>query len=241
MDPSMERIVPDQLDLDDSFDKLSYELHLERYRFASRLLPAGRILDMACGAGYGVCGLASLEKFQQSLFTGVDISGETIDYARGRYAHPRIQYIRSEVLDYTDEQPYDGIVSLETIEHLKDPAAFVQKLYGLLRPGGILIVSAPVTPSTDGNPFHLSDFSEQSFRKLFPRQLFTETEKLLQVQPYALSGVMGSKKNKRISGIRNHLLKFYLIHPRLFFMRLVSLLKNGFTNKYLTLALERKI
>src|SRR5665213_1982727 len=161
MDPSMERIVPDQLDLEDSFDKLSYELHLERYRFASRLLPAGRILDMACGAGYGTYGLASLEKFRQSLFTG--------------------------------------------------------------------------------NPFHLSDFSEQGFRKLFPLQLFTETEKLLQVQPYALSGVMGSKKNKRISGIRNHLLKFYLIHPRLFFMRLVSLVKNGFTNKYFTLALERKI
>jgi SAM-dependent methyltransferase len=241
MDPSMERLVPDQLDLEDPFDKLSYELHLERYLFASRLLPAGKILDMACGAGYGIYGLASLEKFQQSLFTGVDISAKTIDYAKRRYAHPSIQYIRSDVLDYTDEQPYDGIISLETIEHLKDPTAFVQKLYDLLRPGGILIVSAPVTLSTDGNPFHLSDFSERSFRKLFPRELFTEMEKLLQVQPYTLSGVMGSGKNKRISGIGNHLLQFYLTHPHLFFMRLVSLLKNGFANKYRTLALERNI
>ena len=55
---SLERLVPDTLDPDDATGRATFELHLERYRFASGHLRPGRALDLACGVGYGTALLA---------------------------------------------------------------------------------------------------------------------------------------------------------------------------------------
>ena len=47
----------------------------------------------------------------------------------------------------SDADGFDTVVSLETIEHVPDPAGFVSRLVALLRPGGVFIGSVPTTPS----------------------------------------------------------------------------------------------
>ena len=232
---TMERIVPDQVSADDASAQLSLKLHLERYRFACEHLLPGRVLDIACGTGYGTWQLAECS---DDFCTGVDVSADAIAYAANRYAHARIRFVCSELRHFNSGHTFHNIVSLETIEHILDPERAVEHLYKLLLPGGRLIVSAPITPSVDANPFHVNDFTAAGFRKLFNGLGLVEKASLVQQQPYSLREIF-SKKRETTGHIRRGLLRYYASHPSKFFLRLKSLFTDGLSNKYLVLALEK--
>ena len=63
---SMERIIPDLIDPQDNAAQLSLRLHMERYQFACENLLPGRVLDIACGTGYGTR-LMPVERSIQSV------------------------------------------------------------------------------------------------------------------------------------------------------------------------------
>ena len=235
---SLERIVPDQMDDLDAFDRKTLQLHIERYAFAISHGKPGEVLDIACGAGYGSFQLLQNEKYGKSRVTAVDIDQTAIDYAKKRYSNPAIHFVCADAILYDDPGGYDTIISLETIEHIRDTGLFVKKLHALLKKDGVLIVSAPVTPSTDGNPHHLSDFSVSGFKKLFKRAGFIIESEFRQVQPFTLKSILHSD-NQRLSKTRKNILKYYLQHPGVFVARIKSLLTDGFNNKYMTLALRK--
>jgi 2-polyprenyl-3-methyl-5-hydroxy-6-metoxy-1,4-benzoquinol methylase len=235
---SLERIVPDQMDDQDAFDMKTLQLHIERYAFAIDNGKPGKVLDFACGTGYGSFQLIQSEKYAQSRVTAVDIDQTAIDYAMRRYSNPAIDFICADAMLYHDQGGYDTIISLETIEHIKDAKLFVEKLYSLLRTDGFLIVSAPVTPSTDGNPHHLSDFSVSSFKKLFESYGFIMASEFIQVQPFSLKSILHSN-NQRLSKTRKNIWTYYFRNPRVFLARIRSLLIYGFNNRYMTLALRK--
>ena len=235
---TMERIVPDQVRPDDVAAQRSLSLHLQRYMFACEHLSPGRVLDIACGTGYGTWQLAQCSN---DVCTGVDVSAEAIEYASNRYAHARTRFVCSDILHFTTgshDNGFHNIVSLETIEHIPDPEKAVKHLYNLLLPGGRMIVSAPITPSVDANPFHVNDFTPGSFRKLFKTLGLIEKTSFVQKQPYSLKEIF-SKKRNGTGHIRKGLLSYYAAHPGKFFLRVRSLLADGLTNKYLVLVLEK--
>lgn len=233
---TMERIIPDMIGEADEAAQLSLKLHLQRYRFAGSHLLPGRVLDLACGAGYGTSLLADSSS---AACVGVDISAEAIAYATKRYGRPGITFIQQSLMDFNDELRFSNIVSLETIEHVPDPEKAVAHLCSLLLPGGQLIISAPVTPSMDGNPYHVNDFTPRSFRKLFAGKRLIETERLQQKQPYSLKDVIGKKEGRK-SELRRGLLGYYVSHPGKFFLRVRSLLTDGLSNNYLVLVLRKE-
>lgn len=102
---------------------------------------AGRTgLDMGCGAGLLVEPLARLG----AQMTGVDAAPENIGAAR---AHAEamglaIDYVAGGVEDLGGRQ-FDLVTSMEVIEHVSDPAAFVAGLAGALAPGGLMVLSTP--------------------------------------------------------------------------------------------------
>ena len=236
---TLERIVPD--DLRNSFDLDSLQLHYDRYRFAGKHMMPGRVLDIACGTGYGAYLLATEFEDLISEIVGVDISAESISYARRRYILPKIRFIECEALFFSDEHKFNSIVTLETIEHLSNPTAFINRLYDLLLPGGVLIASAPVTLSTDINPFHVNDFSEKSFRALFDPYAFSMIDTLHQTQQVSFNDLLERKANKRVEGIRKNILAYYFSHPRILFARARSILTGGLSNKYRVFALQKNL
>ena len=108
-----------------------------------------------------------------------------------------------------------------------------------LAAGGRFIASAPITPSVDANPYHLHDFTEQSFKKLFSAAGLTEIDSILQVQPYAPLHVARTKEG-RSKDIRKGLLSYYFRNPSALWRRIRSIGTDGFTNKYLVVAFEKK-
>ena len=61
---------------------MRYE-HWHRYGWAAQALKGLKVLDIACGEGYGS---NILSKYAESV-TGVDISDEAVEHATGRYGH----------------------------------------------------------------------------------------------------------------------------------------------------------
>lgn len=230
---TLERIIPDLVEKNESTGSETLQLHLERYVFASGFLKGGRVLDCACGVGYGSYLLAESGKCES--VTGVDIDADSIKYAKERYSHPKIEFINANALSFSDERKFDTIVSLETIEHIPDPANFVAHLKSMLKPGGCLIGSVPVTPSVDVNPHHVTDFTRASFRNMFKDMGFEELDARIQVQKYSLFKIL-LKQEKRAQNIRGGLISYYLQHPSAVFSRIYATLRYGFANHYITIA-----
>jgi SAM-dependent methyltransferase len=234
---SLERIVPDELESGGATGYASLEYHLARYSFAARHLRGTTILDIACGVGYGTHYL--VERCSQIILAhGVDISAEAIAYARARYAHSSIEYFCEDAMQFCGAGTYDTVVSLETVEHMSNVAGFVEHLVSLLRPGGVLIASVPTTPSMDGNPNHLADFTERSFRRLGAGAGLREAARLEQQQPFDPAAI-ASQKEKRLARTPRELARFYGRRPGKLMARLWSTLRYGFANRYLTIVWEK--
>ncbi len=130
--------------------------HLARYRWASRWVRGKSVLDVACGTGYGSQIL--LDAGARRVIA-VDWSGPALAFGAEMYPGP--SYIQADALDLPfKNSSFDGVVSLETIEHLADPFRFLQGVRALLREGGLLILSTPNKSRTDrSNPYHLHEMT----------------------------------------------------------------------------------
>ncbi|WP_337874822.1 class I SAM-dependent methyltransferase [Exiguobacterium sp.] len=163
-----ERVIPDQMD---PMNGMLLE-HIARYQFAAPFLK-GRVLDFATGCGFGSQLIAKMRRNDLTEVVGIDLSESAIRYAKGRYYHPNVRYVVGDVLDQTlpgEHGQFDFVISFETIEHVEDYERFMENVYNLLKPGGVLILSTPfgqgIGKSTK-EPFHVHQFTEQEFYSLF--------------------------------------------------------------------------
>lgn len=167
-----ERMVPEKADATNFWE------HIYRYRFASNFVRNKRVLDIACGEGYGTAAL--LEAGARSV-VGVDICPATCEHAHQKYGvDARVGSVDQIPLP---DRSIDVIVSFETIEHVQEPASFLDECVRILAPGGMVIMSTPNGEvhheAGIDNQFHLGELTEEEFMALLsPRftnwQLFTQ-------------------------------------------------------------------
>lgn len=135
--------------------------HIQRYTFATAFTKQQRVLDLACGVGYGSY---ILRAHGAAEVLGVDLEAEAIRYAREHYRLPRLEFAQDDALSCRcHDRIFDVMTSFETIEHLSQPHEFLRNAAKLLVPGGRLLLSAPNTlqyqrgtPPVE-NPFHLNE------------------------------------------------------------------------------------
>lgn len=139
--------------------------HLARYRFAARYVKNKRILDIACGTGYGA---RMLKQSGAVSAHGVDISEEAIAFAVAHCSGDGVTFSTEDAEQFTNPGAYDVIVSFETIEHVRNYLLTLKNFYAALSSGGMLILSTPnrfaTAPGTSlehtpSNPFHIREFS----------------------------------------------------------------------------------
>lgn len=117
--------------------------HWQRYYFAQRLFDKNaKVLDIACGEGYGSSYLAQKLKY----VIGIDISKEAVTHASKKYMQDNLQFLEGNVSKIPLEDcSVDGIVSFETIEHVDEEMQidFLKESKRILNEGGIFVVSCP--------------------------------------------------------------------------------------------------
>lgn len=149
--------------------------HYHRYAFALSLAEGKRVLDAACGEGYGSALLARCARH----VLGVDISIEAISHANKRYAaqQANLSFRQADVaaLDALPSASFDLICSFETLEHLQAQEAMLAGFRRLLAPGGVLLVSTPDRHNYSDVPgFKNEHHVRELYRPEFEAMLATE-------------------------------------------------------------------
>jgi SAM-dependent methyltransferase len=151
-----------------------FRRHLAVYEWIAARVEGKRVLDMACGEGYGSDVLAG----SAASVVGVDANPDAHEHARLRYVRPNLRYERDLVESFAE--PCDAVVFLQTIEHVQDAGAILEHFKSMLAPGGAVYVSTPnlLTLAPPGaeksdNPWHVREYRAEEFRQLceahFPR------------------------------------------------------------------------
>lgn len=115
--------------------------HWHRYALARRLAAGRRVLDAACGEGYG----SALLSPTAADVVGVDIDAAAIAHARARYAaRENLQFEQADAteLPFTDGR-FDLVVSFETLEHLAEQERLLRGFARVLADDGVLMISSP--------------------------------------------------------------------------------------------------
>ncbi|MFN3533077.1 MAG: class I SAM-dependent methyltransferase [Candidatus Brocadia sp.] len=152
-------------------DYLSIQ-HLERYKFAiSRLKPGQRLLDIACGAGYG----SALLLKHGCRVIGADYNEQAVVGAQTKYQYGN--FVRADVLDIPcKDGSFYAVISFETIEHVQNGNNFLSEVYRVLKPGGTFICSTPNLRYTAHPPYHIKEYRPEEFYGLI-EQRFSHVER----------------------------------------------------------------
>jgi len=150
---------------------IGYE-HLHRYAYATQFVQNKRVLDLACGEGYGSYLLA---RTAESV-VGIDIDEDAIRHARNKYLKQNLEFKVGSITEVpiVGEHCFDVAVCYEALEHIEDHHKLLGEVKRLLTPDGIFIVSTPnKTVYTDEpqytNPFHVHELYFDEFRELFEK------------------------------------------------------------------------
>lgn len=122
------------------FIRRQIDMHFGSDETAMKPLLGKSALDVGCGAGLLCEPLARLG----ATVTGVDAAGENIAAAKAHAAQSglAIDYRAGELAAQKLGQ-FDLVTSMEVIEHVTDPAAFVGELAARLKRDGLMILSTP--------------------------------------------------------------------------------------------------
>ncbi|MEM6750578.1 MAG: methyltransferase domain-containing protein [Planctomycetota bacterium] len=63
----------------------------------------------------------------------------------------------------TEDASFDAVLCTEVLEHVPDPVAALTELARVLRPGGVLLVTAPFVSNTHFSPYHFCTGFNRSF------------------------------------------------------------------------------
>jgi len=142
-------------------------IHEARYRFALNYIGGDKLLDVACGTGYGLPILLSAVKY----VIGVDVDVPALLSASRELSGLNGSLVLASgcYLPFRDNA-FDAITSFETIEHLQDRPTFVTELARVLISSGVCIFSTPnaiYTRPLNGkprNPYHVYEYDPSEFR-----------------------------------------------------------------------------
>jgi len=141
-----------------------YQRHVAVYEWIAERCAGLRVVDLACGEGYG----SNLLAERAAEVVGVDANPEAHEHARLRYRRDNLSFHRGLVEEY--DQPADAVVFLQTIEHIHEPGKLLDAIAGI---APIAYISTPNRLTLAGpdaekseNPWHLREYDIGQYREL---------------------------------------------------------------------------
>jgi SAM-dependent methyltransferase len=141
-----------------------YRRHLVVYEWIAARIGGMKVVDLACGEGYG----SEVLSRTAAEVIGVDANPEAFAHASAKYSSETVSF-RRELVESFDE-PRDAVVFLQTIEHIADPGPLLD---GFARIAPVSYISTPnlLTLAPEGaeksdNPWHVKEYRLEEYRAL---------------------------------------------------------------------------
>ena len=145
--------------------------HLHRYALARPLCAQKKVLDIACGEGYGSALLAATA----SRVIGMDLDAAAVAHATAKYVRPNLEFKAGSCTDIQlADETLDVVVSFETIEHHDRHDEMLREIKRVLKPAGLCLISTPDRHNYSEkrhykNPYHVRELDLQEFSTLLAR------------------------------------------------------------------------
>lgn len=150
--------------------------HVARYEWACTFVANSRVIDAACGTGYGSQMLA---RAGAASVLGIDVDEATVESANHGLASDRLSFATADAVQLPlDDASADLYTSFETIEHVEHDEAFVAEAARVVRPGGRFLCSTPNRAITNPgttiadqpfNCFHTREYMREELDALLQR------------------------------------------------------------------------
>lgn len=137
----------------DSSNEQFSNTHLQRFKEIIRYLdlrPSQKILNIWSRTGLAIPYLR--RKCQGINIVNLEVSPKFIEIAQKKFPEEKFQKTDLENLPFEDNY-FNYILSLETLEHVPKPLTFLQELYRTIKPNGLLVMSLP--PATAELPLRI--------------------------------------------------------------------------------------
>jgi ubiquinone/menaquinone biosynthesis C-methylase UbiE len=150
---------------------IAYE-HLHRYAYAAQFVQNKKVLDLACGEGYGSHLLARTA----DVVVGIDSDRIAIKQASNKYIRRNLQFKVGSLKDVPikENNIFEVIVCFDALENVEDHSKLLEEVKRLLTLEGLLIVSTPNRwahgdDPQSKNPFHLHGLYFDEFKALLQK------------------------------------------------------------------------
>ncbi|NIQ01585.1 MAG: methyltransferase domain-containing protein [Nitrospinaceae bacterium] len=173
--------------------------HLERYRFAARLIKERGIkkaVDVGCGCGYGSYILATEGGCS---VIGYDIDPEAVEYGKQQYPHENVHRFTSDLPDILIT-PGTALVMFEIIEHSRLAPSFLARA---MAQGPPLLVCS--VPNENAVPFKWPKVHPEHYRHYTPRELEEELKTIAGEWKIIFKGSQPGKHNQDARIVENDL------------------------------------
>jgi SAM-dependent methyltransferase len=164
------RITGERVSSPDGGFNPSYQRHVATYRLCAPLLPLGRILDLGCGVGH------SWQELEPRETVGLDKDPRVLE-GQGRVT------VAADMRELPfPAHSFDGVLSVQSIEHVPDPERLIAEVRRVVRPQGVAVFATPnrltfARPDEIIDPFHHVEFDARQLRDL-ARKAFAEVDVL---------------------------------------------------------------
>jgi SAM-dependent methyltransferase len=141
-------------------NKANREVWLERV--LGDISPGGRILDAGAGELQYKRFCKHLDYVSQD-FARYDGKGNSSGLQTGKWDQSSLDIISDIIHIPEPDTSFDAVLCVEVLEHLPDPIQALRELTRLLKPGGILIITAPFCALTHFAPYFYQTGYSQYF------------------------------------------------------------------------------
>ena len=200
-------------------DSLFYREHVARYEFALGHVTPGLVLDIACGSGYGARILSHREGVR---VVGVDLDLATLLGAKHSFADNGAAFVSANACELPFATGiFRSVVTLETIEHIRDDGGFLREIRRVLSSDGVMVISTPSKAHSIRhnmhNPYHIREYYDYEFFQLLRAHFADVTVQYQGFAPRYYDEVqhykMSLKSRKQVLGLPLRLIINRLYRP----------------------------
>jgi len=194
---------PSSLDFTNDYEAAMFYKHYKPYTFIYRQVEGKKILEIGCGAGYGINLLAT----KADKIKTVDIDIDSLNYAKNNSNATNIEYIHKNVLNGLDfeDNSFDIIISFQVIEHFnkKEVSKYLIEMKRVLKPYGVIYIT---TPNRDirlyplqkpKNKYHPVEYSYSSLKKMLENHYKNVSIKALHSNK-EIENIFNTRKNQKV-------------------------------------------